>query len=59
MGKVKNFFSGFRQEMRQVTWPTGEELRKYTLTVFGVVILFALFFFAVDSAITFLIDLLI
>lgn len=59
MGKVKSFFSGFRQELRQVTWPTGKELRKYTLTVFGVVILFAIFFFAVDSAITFLIDALI
>lgn len=59
MGKVKSFFSGFRQEMRQVTWPTGKELKKYTLTVFGVVFLFAVFFFAIDSAITFLIDLII
>jgi len=59
VGKVKNFFGGVRQEMRQVTWQTGKELRKYTVTVFGVVILFAIFFFVVDFAITSLLDLFI
>lgn len=59
MGKVKNFFGGVRQEVRQVTWPTAKELKKYTVTVFGVVLLFAIFFFVVDFAITSVLDLFI
>lgn len=56
MGK---FFSGVKSEMKQVTWPTGKELRKYTMTVFGTVFFFVIFFMIVDFGITSLLDLFI
>ena len=56
MGK---FFSGVNSEMKQVTWPTGKELRKYTMTVFGTVFFFVIFFMIVDFGITSLLGLFI
>ena len=56
MKKIKNFFGGVRQEIKTVTWPTGKELRKYTLTVFAVCLLFVLFFAVVDFGIDALLD---
>lgn len=39
-------------EMKQVTWPTGKELAKYTNTVVVTTILFGIFFAIVDFGIT-------
>lgn len=56
MGK---FLKGVKSEMQQVTWPTGKELRKYTMTVFGTVFFFVVFFMVVDYGITSILDLFI
>lgn len=51
------FLKNVVAEMKQVTWPTGKELAKYTNTVVVTVVLFAAFFAAVDFGITELLDL--
>ncbi|MGX7418892.1 preprotein translocase subunit SecE [Carnobacterium gallinarum] len=56
MGK---FLKGVKSEMKQVTWPTGKELRKYTMTVFGTVFFFVIFFMVVDFGIKSILDLFI
>lgn len=58
MSKVSNFISEVRHEMAETRWPTAGEMRKYTVSVFTVVILFALFFFATESVITWLLSLI-
>lgn len=57
MGKIKSFVGNVRSEMNNVTWPTGAELRKNTVTVFGVCILFVIFFMIVDFGITSILEL--
>lgn len=59
MKKIKNFFGGVRQQIKAVTWPTVIELRKYTLTVFVVCLLFVLFFAVVDFGIKEILDLIL
>lgn len=54
MDKVKNFLKDVRYEMKETTWPTAKEMRKNTSSVFTIVILFALFFFAAESVIVWL-----
>lgn len=46
------FLKSVADEMKQVTWPTGKELAKYTNTVVVTTILFGIFFAAVDFGIT-------
>jgi preprotein translocase subunit SecE len=42
------FAKGSRQELRKVVWPTQKETMQMTLVVFGMVVLVALFLWAVD-----------
>ncbi|MEC6749108.1 preprotein translocase subunit SecE [Marinilactibacillus sp. GCM10026970] len=58
MGKIKKFFGEVKYELQETTWPTNKEMRKNTLTVFGVVAFFSVFFFGIDSIITFLLNLI-
>jgi preprotein translocase subunit SecE len=53
------FLKSVADEMKQVTWPTGKELAKYTNTVVVTTILFALFFAVVDFGITEAMDLIL
>ena len=53
-----NFLKSVRDEMKQVAWPTGQEISKYTSTVVVTVLLFGVFFAAVDFSIVELIDLI-
>ncbi|SEM18398.1 SecE/Sec61-gamma subunits of protein translocation complex [Alkalibacterium putridalgicola] len=57
MSKVKTFLGEVKHELKETTWPTKEAMRKNTLTVFGVMAFFGVFFYAVDSVITFLLNL--
>lgn len=43
-----NYFKNVAQEMKNVTWLTGEQTSKETITVITVSIIFALFFGGVD-----------
>lgn len=56
MGKVGNFFKEVRNEMGETTWPTAKEMRKNTSAVFTIIVLFALFFFASESVIIWLLS---
>ncbi|MDZ7835202.1 MAG: preprotein translocase subunit SecE [Alkalibacterium sp.] len=57
MSKVKTFIGEVKHELKETTWPTKEMMKKNTATVFGVMAFFGVFFYAVDSAITFLLNL--
>jgi preprotein translocase subunit SecE len=48
--KVK-FLKSVVQEMKKVSWPTKQQLRKFTFIVFETTILFALIFWIFDTAI--------
>jgi preprotein translocase subunit SecE len=56
MSKVGSFFKEVRQEMQATSWPSGKEMRKNTASIFTVVILFALFFYASESIIVWLLS---
>ena len=53
------FVREVRQEMAKVTWPTRKELVTTTAMVFVMAILAALFFFAVDQVIAWVIQLIL
>jgi preprotein translocase subunit SecE len=46
--KMINYFKNVAQEMKNVTWLTGEQTSKETITVITVSIIFALFLGGVD-----------
>ncbi|MGL4821022.1 MAG: preprotein translocase subunit SecE [Bacilli bacterium] len=50
--KLGQFFKNLRSEMRKVSWPKRQELVNSTLVVLGTVIVFGVFFFAVDLGIS-------
>ncbi|MCT4383049.1 preprotein translocase subunit SecE [Leuconostoc suionicum] len=43
-----NYFKNVAQEMKNVTWLTGEQTSKETITVIAVSVIFALFLGGVD-----------
>lgn len=51
---MNNFIKEVRHEMQETTWPSAKDMRKYTSSVFAVVILFTLFFFAAESVLVWL-----
>ena len=51
MAKKENFFQGVKSEMEKTSWPTKEELFKYTIIVVSTVIFFLVFFYALDIGI--------
>lgn len=53
------FIKSVRDEMKNVTWPTGKRLRKDVSTVIQTTILFAIFFGVVDYGIQFLVELFV
>ena len=58
MNNNKNFFQNVVSEMKKVSWPTGQEVVRYTTTVVVTVIFFLAFFYVLDLSITALIDLM-
>lgn len=53
------FFSNVIKEMKQVTWPSGKEVNRYTATVVVTVLLAIGFFSVVDYLIKIVIDFLL
>ena len=51
MAKKKVSFKGVKSEMEKTSWPTKEELFKYTIIVVSTVIFFLVFFYALDIGI--------
>ncbi|WP_251518577.1 MULTISPECIES: preprotein translocase subunit SecE [Staphylococcus] len=58
MAKKENFFKGVKSEMEKTSWPTKEELFKYTVIVVATVIFFLVFFYVLDFGITSIIELI-
>ncbi|WP_204172522.1 preprotein translocase subunit SecE [Staphylococcus sp. GDY8P72P] len=58
MAKKDGFFQGVKPEMEKTSWPTKEELFKYTVIVVATVIFFLAFFYALDLGIGRLIELI-
>lgn len=54
MGKVTTFFKEVKHEMQETTWPTAKEMRKNTISVFTIIFLFAMFFYATEAVIIWL-----
>ena len=48
-GGIIGYFTGVKQEMAKVVWPTRQELVKDTVVVFGVCIFFSLLFWGMDT----------
>ena len=53
-----NFFKGVKSEMEKTSWPTKEELFKYTVIVVATVVFFLVFFYALDLGIGRIIELI-
>ncbi|MCG2389475.1 preprotein translocase subunit SecE [Staphylococcus epidermidis] len=51
MAQKESFFKGVKSEMEKTSWPTKEELFKYTIIVVSTVIFFLVFFYALDIGI--------
>ena len=56
MDKVINFLRDVRVELSKVTWPTKEQLAKYTLIVIGISAFIAIFLGIVDFGLQKIID---
>lgn len=56
MAKKENFFQGVKSEMEKTSWPTKEELFKYTVIVVATVVFFLAFFYVLDLGIGRIID---
>ncbi|MCP3033229.1 preprotein translocase subunit SecE [Halobacillus sp. A1] len=57
MSMIK-FFKNVSREMRKVSWPKGQELTRYTITVLFTVAFVAVFFAVVDLGITQILELI-
>jgi len=56
MGKIGDFFKEVKHEMSETSWPDAKDMRKYSVSIFTIIILFALFFLASESIIVWLLS---
>ncbi len=54
--KFRQFLHEVRVEMKQVTWPTREDVTSTTLVVIATVAFFGVFFFFVDSGVAYMVQ---
>lgn len=52
------FLKNVNREMKKVSWPKGQELTRYTITVVATVVFITVFFALIDLGITQLLNLL-
>lgn len=57
MNKIKTFLGEVKYELKETTWPKKDVMKKNTVTVFGVMAFFGVFFYAADSLLVFLLNL--
>ena len=48
-GRVTTYFRDVRSEMRKVTWPTGNELRSYSVAVIVTLVILGIVLWLVDT----------
>ena len=49
-----SYINSVKSEMKKVKWPTKKEMLKYTISTLCFVILFALYFFGIESLFAFI-----
>lgn len=49
----KSFYNEVKSELKKVKWPSKKEMVKYSISTLCFVILFALFFFGIESLFAF------
>ena len=49
----KSFYSEVKSELKKVKWPSKKEMLKYSISTLCFIILFALFFFGIESLFAF------
>ncbi len=49
----KSYIKEVKSEMKKVKWPTKKEMIKYTISTLVFVVVFALFFFGIESLFAF------
>ena len=49
-----NFFKGVKSELKKVKWPDKKHMIKYTISTLCFILLFALFFFGIESIFAFI-----
>ena len=54
-----NFIRSVQDEMKQVTWPSGKQLRKDVIAVIETTLIFAALFYLMDSGIQALLRLIL
>ncbi len=54
MKKIKDFLKEVRKEMSKVSFPTKKTMAKYSIAVIGLIMLFSVYFLALDVIIAFL-----
>mgnify|MGYP003293691626 CR=1 FL=1 len=54
MEGIKNFFKEVGREFKKVKWPSGKDMKKYSVVTIEFVIFFALFFYAITALMAFL-----
>ena len=52
--KKDSYVSEVKAELKKVKWPSKKEMVKYTITTVCFVVLFALFFFGIESLFAFI-----
>jgi preprotein translocase subunit SecE len=50
VSKVITFFKEVREEVSKITWPSRDEVTRFTFVVLVAIAIMALFLFVVDSA---------
>ena len=50
----KSYLKEVKSEMKKVKWPTKKEMMKYTISTLSFIVLFALFFFGIESLFAFI-----
>lgn len=59
MIKLTNYLKESKEELKKVTWPTKQEVKKHTLLVIGISLFVALFLGVVDYLLTRLLEIIL
>ena len=52
--KKEGFFKQVKKEMKKVSWPSKKQMTKYTISTLCFIVLFALYFFGIESVFAFI-----
>jgi len=55
--KILDFFTGARDELRQVSWPGRDEVTRFTVVTVITVVVMSVFLWVVDSALMYIVKL--